>query len=93
MAWSNPAPPRSAQARPALRAPPEITERRLGPGESEAIALAFELGIDRVIIEDLRARVVAARLGLQAVDTGAPPRAATRRGIIPAVRPLLDTML
>jgi uncharacterized protein len=73
--------------------PPEVAERRLGPGESEAIALAFELDIDRVIIDDLRARVVAARLGLQAVGTGALLVLARRRGILPAVRPLLDAML
>jgi predicted nucleic acid-binding protein len=73
--------------------PPEVIERRLGPGESEAIALAFELDIKRVIIDDLRARVLASRLGLQAVGTGALLYLAKTRGIIPAVRPLLDAML
>ena len=73
--------------------PPEISERRLGPGESEAIALAFEMGIERVVIDDLRARVVAARLGLEVVGAGALLALAKRRGIIPAARPLLDAML
>lgn len=73
--------------------PPEITERRLGPGESEAIALAFELRIRRVVIDALRARVVAARLGLEVVGAAALLVLAKRRGIIPAARPLLDAML
>jgi predicted nucleic acid-binding protein len=73
--------------------PPEVIGQRLGDGESEAIALAFETSASRVIIDDLQARILASRLGLQVVGTAALLYMAKVRGVVPAVRPLLDAML
>src|ERR1700694_1862086 len=51
--------------------PPGIARRSLGAGESEAMALALELRIPRVILDDLTARNFGRALGLEVVGTGA----------------------
>jgi uncharacterized protein len=73
--------------------PPAIARRSLGAGESEAMALAVELRIPRVILDDLTARTFGRALGLEVVGTGAVLYLAKVRGLIPAVRPLLDALL
>jgi predicted nucleic acid-binding protein len=73
--------------------PPAIARRSLGVGESEAMALALELRIPRVILDDLTARTLGRSLGLEVVGTGAVLYLAKVRGLIPAVRPLLDALL
>jgi hypothetical protein len=67
--------------------------RSLGAGESEAMALALELRIPRVILDDLTARTFGRALGLEVVGTGAVLYLAKMRGLVPAVRPLLDALL
>jgi predicted nucleic acid-binding protein len=41
----------------------------LGDGEAEVIALALELGADQVVLDEVRGRDVATRLGLKVVGT------------------------
>jgi predicted nucleic acid-binding protein len=73
--------------------PPAIARRSLGAGESEAMALALERQIPHVILDDLSARQFGRSLGLEVVGTGAVLYKAKLRGLIPAVRPLLDALL
>lgn len=63
----------------------------LDHGESEAIALAQEKGL-RVILDDRKAREVAARMGVPVTGTIGLILKAKISGIIPAVRPLLDAL-
>lgn len=66
---------------------------RLGRGESEAIVLAKELGADILVIDDAAARHVA-EAGEQRV-VGLPGWLIylKQRGVVAAVKPLLDEML
>jgi len=72
--------------------PPVAAARTLGAGETEAIALARELGA-RIILDDLAARRLARELRLELVGTAALLYMAKARGLVPAVRPLLDALL
>jgi len=60
-------------------------------GEAEAIALAAERRV-RIVLDDGRARAVGRRLGLEMIGTVGLVVQAKRRGLIPAVRPLLDDL-
>ena len=73
--------------------PPTIARRSLGAGESEAMALALERRMPRVILDDLEARQFGRSLGLEVVGTGAVLYKAKARGLIPTVRPVLDALL
>jgi hypothetical protein len=64
--------------------PSTIARRSLGAGESEAMALALELRIPRVILDDLTARTFGRALGLEVVGTGAVLYLAKMRGLVPA---------
>jgi predicted nucleic acid-binding protein len=61
------------------------------PGESEAIALAYEKGV-RIILDDRKAREVAQRLGVAVTGTVGLLLKAKQEGVIPEVRPLLDAL-
>lgn len=61
------------------------------PGESEAIVLAYEKGL-RIILDDLKAREVAKRLGVPVTGTVGLLLKAKQEGVIPAVRPLLEAL-
>ena len=65
----------------------------LGDGEAEAIALALELGSDQVVLDELRGRSVATRLGLSVVGTLGVLRAAKLSGRIPEVKGPLATLV
>ncbi len=73
--------------------PSSIAQRALGSGETEVMALALERGIPWVILDDLSARQFGRSLGLEIVGTGAVLFKAKEKGLIPAVRPLLDALL
>jgi predicted nucleic acid-binding protein len=73
--------------------PSSIATLSLGPGESETMALALESQIPRVILDDLAARELGRSLGLEIVGTGAVLYKAKLRGLIPAVRPLLEALI
>lgn len=72
---------------------PRVLGAGLHTGETEAIALATELGAARVVIDDRRARAVAETLGLAVVGTVGVIVAAKRLSLIDAVRPTLQAMI
>ena len=61
------------------------------PGEAEAIALARERGL-KIILDDLRARRLAHRFGLEVIGTVGVLVRARHEGVVEALRPLLDQM-
>lgn len=63
----------------------------LGPGESEAIALAAERNC-RVILDDRQARAAAARLDVKIIGTAGLLLRAKRENMTPELRPLLDAL-
>jgi predicted nucleic acid-binding protein len=67
-----------------------LLEETIDPGESSAIALAVELKDCYLILDDLRARKVADRMGLSFTGTLGVIAAAKRRGIIAAARPVFE---
>jgi len=71
---------------------PPIVGAGLGPGETEAISLALELRAERVILDDLPARVLAQRLGIPLIGTLGILLAAKRRGLVTAIREPIDTL-
>lgn len=68
-------------------------ETGLGLGECAAIVLAEEVDASLVLIDDLAARRVAEDRGLPVAGTIATLLLAKRRGILAAVRPLLDDLV
>lgn len=67
--------------------PPEMALRKeLGDGETAAIALAFRLKADLVILDDLAARNVAVELGLNVTGTLGVLLAAHKKGILKDLR-------
>jgi predicted nucleic acid-binding protein len=69
---------------------PQILSSSLGPGESEAISLALEIGAQWLILDDRPARRLARSLGLPVIGTLGVLLAAKRRGLVDALRPQLD---
>jgi len=72
---------------------PRILRASLGPGESETISLALELGARWVILDDRPARRLARGLQLNVIGTLGILLAARKRDLLPAVRPCLDALL
>ena len=64
-----------------------------GRGEAEAIALAQRESGALLLIDDLRARKLADRLGLRRMGTVAWLGRAKREGLIPKLKPALDALL
>ena len=65
----------------------------LDEGEAEVIALAFELGADRILMDDLDGRRLARRIGLTPVGTLGVLLGARQKGIIPSLRAEIDKLL
>jgi predicted nucleic acid-binding protein len=65
----------------------------LGPGESEAIALAKERSADRLVLDDRKARRIAQQLGLPVTGTLAILIRAKERGFIASVRDVINALL
>jgi predicted nucleic acid-binding protein len=59
-----------------------LLRARLGPGESEAILLAQEIGADELILDDLRGRKEASRRQLHFIGTLGILQAASKRGLL-----------
>jgi hypothetical protein len=66
---------------------------RLGRGEAEAIVLAKELHADYVILDDAAARTIAESEECRVLGLLGLLVHAKERGVIPAVRPVLDRIL
>jgi len=76
---------------PAPQIPPEVkaVTLRLGVGEKQAIALAYELKAP-LVIDDRLGRSAARRLGLAIIGLAGVLIQAKEAGLIPAVLPLLE---
>ncbi len=64
----------------------------LDRGEAEAIALMRETGADVLVLDDRRARASAKHRGLPFTGTIGILTTARKRGLIPAVVPLLEEL-
>ncbi|MFO0968871.1 MAG: DUF3368 domain-containing protein [Gemmataceae bacterium] len=65
---------------------------QLGPGEAQAITLAIEVGADRLILDDQRARRIATTLNVSLTGTIGVILRAKQVGIIPLVRAIFDDL-
>ncbi len=72
---------------------PQILRTSLGPGESEAISLALEVGARWVVLDDLPARRLAQALSIPVIGTLGVLLASKRRGFLPAIRPCIDALV
>jgi len=70
----------------------QLLELTLDKGESSAIALAMELENVLLIIDDLKARKEAKRLGLQMTGTLGVLYTAKQKRLIPALKPYLEIL-
>jgi predicted nucleic acid-binding protein len=75
------------------RATVALLQIELDEGEAEAIALALEIGADLLLVDERRGRAVAARLGINAIGLLAVLLEAKHRGLILAVKPVLDDLV
>lgn len=64
----------------------------LDRGEAEALALAQDLPGALVLVDDSRARRVAERLRVRRIGTVGLLRRAKKAGLLPALRPLFDSL-
>ena len=70
-----------------------VQAANLGEGESEAISLALEISPHYVILDEAAGRNFALGLGLPVIGVVGLLLKAKRKGLIPAIRPLLDNLL
>lgn len=70
---------------------PDITER-IDAGEASVIGLALEIGDAEVVLDDLKARMAATRLGLRVAGTVALVLRAKFEGRIDKIAPVLDSL-
>ncbi|HRJ44039.1 MAG TPA: DUF3368 domain-containing protein, partial [Caldilineaceae bacterium] len=70
----------------------EVVRQSIDPGEAEVIALALELGINDVVLDDLDARRFARRNGLQPIGTLGLLLSAKENGLIVSVRDEIDRL-
>jgi predicted nucleic acid-binding protein len=65
----------------------------LDHGEAEAIALAVELQADLILIDERRARAIAARMGLNVVGVLGVLVEAKHKALVPLLQPILDSLI
>jgi uncharacterized protein len=66
-----------------------LLEEELDAGEAAAIALAVSCHAELVLLDEMRGRAVAGKLGLTVAGTVGLVAMAKRRGLIPAAQPLI----
>jgi uncharacterized protein len=66
--------------------------RDLDPGESEALALALEIGAQTILIDEAAERSMARRLGLMPIGVLGLLLRGNQRGLVTLVEPLLDQL-
>ena len=62
-------------------------------GEAEALALAVELQADLILIDERRARAIAARMGLSVVGVLGVLVEAKHKALVPLLKPILDALI
>ena len=67
----------------------QLLELQIDKGESSAIALALEIPNSTVILDDYKARKIAAQLGILYTGTIGVIIKAKLKGIIPSIKPIL----
>lgn len=72
---------------------PVVLGASLGPGESEAISLALEVGARLVALDDRPARRLAQALKLPVIGTLGILLACKRQGLLAELKPCLDALL
>lgn len=70
----------------------ERLAKKMDRGEAEAIALFQTVKADAVLIDDLKGRKEAESIGLPVVGTVGILVAAKRKGIIPEITPVINTL-
>ncbi len=70
----------------------DLLRDELGPGESESIVLAKELGASHLLLDDLKARKKARYIGLNVTGTLGILLIAKGAGLIQEVKPWLDQL-
>ena len=75
-----------------LPVPNDVVAARLGPGETEAIALALEIHPVWIVLDERRARRLAESLTLPVIGTLGILRLAKRVGMVDAVAPLIQAL-
>jgi predicted nucleic acid-binding protein len=70
----------------------EELRRDLDPGESEALALALEIGVGTILIDEAAGRAAARRLGLSPIGVLGLLLRGKQRGLVALVEPLLDQL-
>ena len=68
----------------------QLLELQIDKGESSAIALALETPESTLILDDIKARKIASKLGLNYTGTIGVIIKAKLKGIIPSIKPLLE---
>ena len=76
-----------------IQASSQLLQAHLGAGESEALALAMRFRSSLLLLDEVAARTVAKTLGLRFTGTLGILLHAKAKGLIPAVRPLLDELI
>ena len=71
----------------------QVLSASLGAGESEAICLALELNARWVLLDDRPARRLAQSLNLPVIGTLGVLLTCKRRGLIQAIKPLVDGLV
>ena len=70
-----------------------LVQAALHKGEAEAIVLATELHVERLVLDDQDARRFAARCGLKIIGTLGVLLAAKQRGAIVSLREEIDALI
>jgi predicted nucleic acid-binding protein len=69
-----------------------VLRTEVDPGEAEAIALAFDVGADTLLLDERSARNLAISMGFDVLGVAGVLLRAKAAGILPFVRPVLDGM-